>query len=126
LKIDVLKMEQTFLTEYHKGKKAFYVCLKNLKGEEELVSKYMPSWSSLWNRKNAEFEKFLQEDLNLSWPCGKMFIVWDRNHHLQTWQPYINLNHLDEKDWHIFVDAFVLDTTNGLVELFIAMTNIKK
>jgi hypothetical protein len=38
----------------------------------------------------------------------------------------IDLNHPDEEDWHIFVNAFVLDTTNGLVGLFIAMTNLNK
>jgi hypothetical protein len=48
---------------------------KNLKGEEELVSKYMPSWSTMWTRKNTKFEKFLLEDPTLSWLCGKMFHV---------------------------------------------------
>ncbi len=42
-KIDVLKMEQASFMGYHEGEKAFWVSLKNLKGEEELVSKYMPS-----------------------------------------------------------------------------------
>jgi hypothetical protein len=66
LKIDVLKVEQAFFMRYCEGKKAFYVSSKNSKGEEELVSKYMPSWSSLWTRKNAGFEKFLLEDPDLS------------------------------------------------------------
>jgi hypothetical protein len=80
----------------------------------------------LWTHKTVKFGKLLLEDPDLSWPCGKMFHVWDKNHHLQTWQPYIDLNHLDEEDWHISIDAFVLDTTNGLVELLIGMTNLNK
>jgi len=28
--------------------------------------------------------------------------------------------------WHMKVDSFVLDTTNGLVELLTAMTNMNK
>ncbi len=124
LKINVLKMEQVFFMGYHKSEKAFYVSSKNVKGEEELVRKYMLSWSSFWTRKNVVFEKFLLENSNLSWLCGKMFQVWDRNHYLQAWRPYIDLNHPDEEYWHIFVDVFVLDTINGLVELLTAMTNI--
>jgi len=48
------------------------------------------------------------------------------NHYLQTWQPYIDLNHPNEEDWHIFVDAFVLDTTNGLVEPLTTMIDFNK
>jgi hypothetical protein len=66
LKIDVLKMEQAFFTGYHEGEKAFYVSSKKSKGEKELVSKYMPSWSTLWTHKNAEFEKLLLQNPNLS------------------------------------------------------------
>jgi hypothetical protein len=43
LKINVLKMEQDFFTWYHEREKAFYVSSKNFEGEEELVTKYMPS-----------------------------------------------------------------------------------
>jgi hypothetical protein len=68
----------------------------------------------------------LLEDPNLSWLCGKMFHIWDWNHHLQTWRPYIDLNHPNEEDWHIFVEAFVLDTTNGLVELLTAIIDFNK
>jgi hypothetical protein len=45
LKIDVLKMEQVFFTGYREGENAFYVSSKNSKGEEELVSKYLPSYN---------------------------------------------------------------------------------
>jgi hypothetical protein len=41
-------------------------------------------------------------------------------------EPYIYLNHHDEEDLHISIDAFVLDTTNGLIELLIAMTDLNK
>lgn len=111
---------------YHKGKKAFYVSSQNWKGEEEEVNNYMPTWSSLWSHKNAKFEKFLQEDLDLLWLCGEMFHIQDNNHHLQAWRPYIDLNHPHEKDWHISIDFFVLDTINGLVKLLIAMIDVNK
>jgi hypothetical protein len=97
LKINVLTMEQTFFTGYREGEKAFYVSSKKFEGEEELVSKYMPLWSTLWTHKNTEFEKFLLKDPNFSSLCGNMFHVWDGNHHFQTWRPYIDLNHLDEE-----------------------------
>jgi hypothetical protein len=97
-----------------------------VKGEEELVRKYMLSWNSLWTYKNAVSEKFLLEDSNLPKLSGKMFHIWDKNHYLQAWRPYIDLNHHDEEYWHIFVDVFVLDTTNGLVELLTTMIDINK
>ncbi len=86
----------------------------------------MPSQSTLWIRKNAKFEKFLLEDPTKFQFCAKMFRVQDDNHHLQAWWPYIDLNHPNEEDWHILVDAFVMDTTNGLVELLTTITNINK
>lgn len=64
LKTDVLKMEQVSFIGYCEGETTLYVSSTNLKGEEELVSKYIPSWSSLWTRKNAKFEKFLLEYLD--------------------------------------------------------------
>jgi hypothetical protein len=66
LKIDVLKIEQVFFMGYREGEKAFYFSSKNSNGEEEFVSKYMPSWSTLWTCKNAKFEKLLLKDLDLS------------------------------------------------------------
>jgi len=55
-----------------------------------------------------------------------MFPIWNGNHHLQAWWPYIDANHPNEPNWHIKVHSFVLDITNGLVELFTTMTNINK
>jgi hypothetical protein len=40
-------MEQAFFTRYREGEKVFYISSKNSKGEEELVSKYMFSWTIL-------------------------------------------------------------------------------
>jgi len=126
LKIDVLKMKQAFFMRYEEGKKAFYNSPKNFKAKEKLISKYMPLWSTLWTHKNAKFEKFLLKGPNLSFLCGNLFHVWDRNHRLQAWWPYIDLNHPNEEDWYISINAFVLDTTNGLIELLITMTNLNK
>jgi hypothetical protein len=55
-----------------------------------------------------------------------MFHVSDDNHRFQARWPYIDVNHPNKLDNHIKVDSFVLDTINGLVELFIAMTKINK
>jgi hypothetical protein len=50
-----------------------------------------------------------------------LFVVY-----FKMWWPYIDLNHPNEENWHILIDVFVLDTTNGLVELLIAMINLNK
>ncbi len=126
LKIDVLKMEQVSFIGYCEGETTLYFSSTNLKGEEELVSKYIPSWSFLWTHKNAKFEKFLLEYLDCYQLCGKMFHIQDGNHYLRAWWPYIDFNHPNQEDWHISVDASVLDTTNGLVELLTSMTDLNK
>jgi hypothetical protein len=122
----VLKMEQVFFMVYWKGEKAFYVSSTNWQGEDEYVCNHVDYWSSLWKEKNAKFEKFLAEDSHLYWLSRKMFHVWDNNHHLQAWWPYIDANHPNKPNWHIKVDSFVLDTTNGLIKLLTTMTNINK
>jgi hypothetical protein len=37
-----------------------------------------------------------------------------------------DLNHPNELKWHVKVHSFVLNTTNGLMELFIVMIDINK
>ncbi len=126
LKIDMLKMEQAFFTGYWEGERAFYVSSKNQQGEEQYVCNHVDTWNCFWKEKNAELETFMAEDLYLSWISGKMFHVWDDNHHLQIQRPYIDANHRNKLDQHVKVDSFVLDTTNGLVELLTVMTDINK
>jgi hypothetical protein len=43
---------------------------------------------------------------------------------LQAWCPYIDRVHAFDKDFHIFMDSFVLKTMNGLVELLTMMINV--
>jgi hypothetical protein len=55
-----------------------------------------------------------------------MFLVWDRNHQLRAWMPYIPRVHSDDLYWHIVVDSIMLDTREDLVHLFIAMIGMNK
>jgi hypothetical protein len=52
---------------------------------------------------------------------NKIFLVWDGNHCLQAWLPYVNMVHWKDPAWHISMDAIVLDTIVGFVELFKVM-----
>ncbi len=80
----------------------------------------------MWRKKNHEFEDFLQKDPNLIELSSKMFHVWDGNHRLQPWFPYIERAHPKDEDWHICVESFVLDTRDGLVELLTVMPGLNK
>jgi hypothetical protein len=40
---------------------------------------------------------------------GKMFHVWDRNHRLLAWFPYINEVHVKNKSRHVWVTSWVFD-----------------
>jgi hypothetical protein len=52
-----------------------------------------------------------------------MFFVWDGNHRLQAWLPYIDRMHKTKENWHVAVDSIILDKIRQVVILLIAMTN---
>jgi hypothetical protein len=55
-----------------------------------------------------------------------MFYLWDGNHQLQAWMPYIFRIHPHDLSWHIAMDSILLDTRESLVHLFTTMTNMNK
>jgi hypothetical protein len=85
LKIDVLKMEQAFQTNYWEEDKVFYVSSFNCKGEEEFQEQHMCSWNWHWMFENDKFEFFLLVNLDLKSLSKCMFFVWDGNNRLQAW-----------------------------------------
>jgi len=48
--------------------------------------------------KNDKFKDFLKGDPNLSRLPGKMFHVWEGNHKLQVWLPYMNKMHPNHEE----------------------------
>jgi hypothetical protein len=46
------------------------------------------------------------------------------HHKLQVWLPYINMVHSNQEEWHICINNFILDTNNGLVEMFTTTMNL--
>jgi hypothetical protein len=55
-----------------------------------------------------------------------MFYVWDSNHQLQAWMPYISRVHPNDLSWHIVVDFIMLDMREGLIHLLIVMIEMNK
>jgi hypothetical protein len=55
----------------------------------------MFSWSWHWMFENERFESSCLLILTWSLSLGTCFFVWDGNHRLQTWLPYINYLHDD-------------------------------
>ncbi len=125
-KIDVLKMEQEFKANYQERNKKIYVSPLNQKGEEEFQDQHMSYWNRHWMFENERFESFLLVDLDLKFFYKHIFFVWDGNHRLQVWLPYINHLQDDEPFQHIFVDSIVLDTSHGFIELLITMMELNK
>ncbi|MCO5607591.1 hypothetical protein L7F22_061788 [Adiantum nelumboides] len=67
---------------------SFTVSLKGRHGETRLVTQEMiKQWDPIWQNLNTEFEK----NLTREWEelRGKLFFVWDGNHHLKTWMKRI-------------------------------------
>jgi len=52
--------------------------------------------------------------------------LWDGNHKLQAWLPYIQHVHHENLEWYYLVDSIVFNTSHALVELLITMTNLNK
>ncbi len=99
-KIDTLKMEQTFQTGYQKRDKVFYVSFFNWKGRRN-AKKSASLLGVDIGFENERFESFLLANLDLKLFSRCMLFVWDGNHRLQAWLPYINYLQDDEPPWHI-------------------------
>ena len=127
LQTDVNKLEADFIHGYHNWEKVFHVSVID---ENEIfsyvTSEVFQSWSDNWNYVNEQFELSLQVDVNLHKFSGKVFFIFDGNHRLQAWKPYIDMFHSDDLKWHYSVDFIVLDISSSVPQVLIAMNNINK
>jgi hypothetical protein len=96
LKIDILKIKHAFHMRYTERDMVFYLSLTNWKGEEQDVSLHSGTWDEHWVVENEQFEKVLKKDPNLVCLSSKTFFVWDKNHRIQAWMPYISKLHNDD------------------------------
>ncbi len=69
----------------------------------------MNNWNDHWKVINEEFEAHLQSKPFLHHPMGKMFHIWDENHTLQAWYPYINEVHVKNKSRHLQITSWMFD-----------------
>jgi hypothetical protein len=85
LKNDVMNLVAHFVAcGYMEGNRVFYVALENNEGKTmDVTPEIMASWSNIWVKANAEFEKELNSDDDLRGFSDKMFMVWDGNHYKQ-------------------------------------------
>jgi hypothetical protein len=114
LLIDVKKMEHSFQMGYREGDKIFYVFTTNNKGVEKFViPKLFDSWDIHWQAKNVKFEEYFKVDLDIQKLSNMMFFVWDGNHRLQAWLPYIDQMHKTKENSHVAVDSIILDNIRG-------------
>jgi hypothetical protein len=58
--------------------------------ELEVTPEIKDKWDLHWCARNVEFEKFLFTNLDLARLSNKMFFIWDGNHRLKAWYPYID------------------------------------
>lgn len=84
------------------------------------------SWNEHWRQRDKEFEDLLHSDPDLSFLLNKMFFVWDGNHRLMAWVPYIASKHSQELKWHYAVEARLLLTLGHTGVLIDAMNDINR
>jgi hypothetical protein len=127
LQPDIKRLEQDFWSGYRGGDRCFYVSITNDHGSSMDVSEdLMDTWNEHWIERNCEFEEFLKLDPDLSIFSNKMFFVWDGNHRLMTWYPYIASRHSTVLDWHYAVECRLLVTLGHTGVLIEAMNDINR
>jgi hypothetical protein len=67
----------------------------------DVTTKRTNSWDDDYKVVTDKFEEFLQSKPSLHHLMGKMFHVWDGNHMLQAWFPYINEVRAKNKSKHV-------------------------
>lgn len=91
--IYIFKMEQAFNLGNQEGDKILYVCPTNWQGVEETTLENEVDQDDHWKPKNYKSEKKLHLNLDPQMRWNKIFLVWDGNHCLQAWLPYVNMVH---------------------------------
>ena len=109
LQSDIRRLEQDFWSGYQGGDRCFYVSTTNDQGTSmDVTDDVTATWNEHWKQRNSEFKEFLKGDPDLTFLANKMFFVWDGNHRLMAWYPYIALKHPLELKWHYAVEARLL------------------
>ena len=125
---DVERLRAEFTNGYKRGGPSFYVSTTSYSLQEMDVSdEIRESWSPLWQEQNAIFEERLSRNPALSRFSRKMFFVWDGNHRLKAWMPYIAECHPTDVSFHVHVKAILLKVTNENHDVLLnAMTDWNK
>ena len=86
LKNNVINLVAYFVTcGLMEGNGIFYVAFENNEGKTmDVTPDLKASQSDNWIQANAQFEEEPNRDDDLKVFLGKMFMIWDGNHHLQA------------------------------------------
>jgi hypothetical protein len=107
---DIFELQGDFYFGYHPIAIVFNFFLEGIDGcIVDVTLQRINNWDDHWKTVNDKFEEFLQSKPFLHHIVGKMFHVWDGDHRLQAWFPYINEVHAKNKSKHVWVTSWVLD-----------------
>ena len=125
---DVERLRAEFTSGYKRGGPSFYVLTTSYSLQEmEVTDDIRQSWSTLWQEQDAIFEHRLSRNPALSRFSNKMFFVWDGNHRLKAWMPYISECHPDDLAFHVHVKSILLKVTKENHDVLLnAMTDWNK
>ena len=127
LAVDIEKLKADFVHGYCPGAAVFHVSITNFMGSEwKVLSEDRALWDRHWQRRDREFEAFLQVDPDLRFFSNKFFFVWDGNHRHQAWMEHILQTYSNDLDWHYRVRSIVLRTKDSTTSIITAMHHINK
>jgi hypothetical protein len=76
LENDIMKLQADFIHGYRVGATVFYVSLTDEHGQgQDVTATDCLEWNDHWRSQDAEFEKFLQSDIELKALSNKFFFV---------------------------------------------------
>ena len=125
---DVDRLCGEFSGGYKSGGPVFYVSTTSYTLEVKMVTdEIRKMWSPTWQHKDQLFEEHLRSNPALLKYSNRMFFVWDGNHRLKAWLPYIEECHPEDPAFHVPVRAIVLKVTDENRDLVLnAMTDWNK
>ena len=127
LECDLDELETKFIHGYEEGARVFYVSISDEGGQAgQFSSEEKRQWVDLWNATNDEFNKELSSHIELRNLVDAKFFICDGNHRYLAWMRHINRLHSADPNWHVRVDAIVLETKGKLGVAMQVMHDINK
>ncbi len=107
-----LKWNSLFTWDITKGTR-FFICLRQTGRAKSMFLYIIEHGMCIGSLKMSDLRRCYGKTQTWCTFPAKCFL-WDMNHRIQAWVPYINKLYSDDPSWHIFANSILLDISKGL------------